>query len=328
MLTLEQLRERKNGIGGSDAAGVCGVSKYKTPVQVYLDKICEEVSQEENPIFERGNVLEPLVREYFTRSTGKSVNTTSKTIRSQTNPFMIANIDGFIPQEQALLEIKTCNYFAKEGWGECLTDQIPNDYLLQVQHYLAVTETKKAFVAVLFGDEKTFQMLMAFIKLVGVSAMLGEDLPLDIQIYKVERNEKLINGLIDIERTFWVEHVEKKVAPSWEVSADIVALFPKAIEGVKRVAEADDLAIISQLKEEERILKELIKPHEEKIEGLKCKLLLRIGEAEELVDIEGKKIASWKNMSRNLLDSSRLKAEMPDVYARFMKTSHSRRLSF
>jgi putative phage-type endonuclease len=328
MLTPEQLYKRKNHICGSDAAGLCGVSKYKTPVKVYLDKISDSIEQEENPIFERGHVLEPLVRGQFSLLTGKDVKLPKNMIIHEKNKFMAANIDGYLPAEKAIVEIKTANYFTKSEWGEAFTDNIPNDYLIQVQHYLTVSKMLKAYVVVLFGDEKMFNLLMTLVKRCGVTEVLKEALSLDVVIYEVKSHATLSQKLIDIERSFWFDHVQKRIEPKWEHSDDLIALFPQAQEGKKIVAQEDDFEVIREIQEHERVLKEITKPHEEKIELLKCKLQARIGDAEELVDFEGKKVASWKNTARSLFDAARFKAEMPNLYPQFLKTSQSRRLTF
>lgn len=328
MLTPEQLLKRKNHICGSDAAGLCGVSKYKTPVKVYLDKISDSIEQEENPIFERGHVLEPLVRGQFSLLTGKDVKLPKNMIVHEKNKFMAANIDGYLPAEKALVEIKTANYFTKGEWGEAFTDVIPNDYLIQVQHYLTVSKMLKAYVVVLFGDEKMFNLLMTLVKRCGVTEVLKEALSLDVVIYEVKSHATLSQKLIDIEKSFWFDHVQKRIEPQWESSEDLIALFPQAQSGKKIVAQADDFEVIREIHEEERVLKEITKPHEDKIELLKAKLQARIGDAEELVDFEGKKVASWKNTARSLFDSARFKAEMPNLYPQFLKTSQSRRLTF
>lgn len=38
---LEWLKTRQTGIGGSDVAAILGLSKWKTPLDVYNDKIAE-----------------------------------------------------------------------------------------------------------------------------------------------------------------------------------------------------------------------------------------------------------------------------------------------
>jgi putative phage-type endonuclease len=328
MLTPEQLLMRKSGIGGSDAAGVCGVSKWNTPIKVFLDKISDSIEQEENPVFERGHILEPLVRGMFALQTGLGVKIPKNMIRHDKNDFMLANVDGYLPEEKAIVEIKTANYFNKGDWGDCFTDEIPHDYLVQVQHYLSVCKMNKAYVAVLFGDEKMFRMLMTLVKKCGIADVLKEDLPLDVQIYEVNAHGVLSKRLVDIECQFWFDHVMTRTPPQWTDSEDLKALFPKSEDGKKIVAQEQDFEVIREIQEEERVLKEITKPHEDKIELLKCKLQARIGDAEELVDFEGKKVASWKNTVRNIFDASRFKAEMPNLYPQFLKTSQSRRLTF
>lgn len=328
MLTPEQLLKRKNHICGSDAAGVCNASKYKTPLKVYLDKTSDSIEQEESPIFERGHVLEPVVREYFALTTDKSVKIPKNMIVHEKNPFMAANIDGYIPGEKAIVEIKTSHYSQKREWGDPFTDEIPTDYLLQVQHYLTVSKMNKAYVAVLFGDEKMFNLLMTLVKRCGVMEVLKEALCLDVVIYEVKSHSNLSQKLIDIERSFWFDHVQKRIPPQWRDIEDLKTLFPNAQEGKQVVAQEEDFEVIREIQEEERVLKEITKPHEDKIELLKCKLQARIGDAEELVDFEGKRVASWKNMARSLFDTARFKAEMPNLYPQFLKTSQSRRLTF
>ena len=39
----EWLRYRKLGIGGSDAGAICGLNPYRTAIQVYQDKISDEI---------------------------------------------------------------------------------------------------------------------------------------------------------------------------------------------------------------------------------------------------------------------------------------------
>lgn len=328
MLTPEQLLMRKSGIGGSDAAGVCGVSKWKTPVQVYLDKVSDSLETITSPAMERGHVLEPLVRGQFSLLTGKDVKLPATMIKADKNPFMLANVDGYLPGEKAIVEIKTANYFTKGEWGDAFTDQIPHDYLVQVQHYLTVCNMNKAYVVVLFGDEQMFKMLMTLVKKCGVREVLTEDLPLDIVIYEVNKHEVLSRSLIDIEKSFWFDHVQKREVPAYETIDDLMALFPQAQAGKKIIAQEDDFEIIREIQEEERILKDITKPHEEKIELLKCKLQQRIGDGEDLIDDAGKKVASWKNTTRSWFDVTRFKTEMSNVYPQFLKTSQSRRLTF
>lgn len=44
----EWLKYRKQGIGGSDAGAVCGLNPYRTAMQVYQDKVSEEIEEIDN----------------------------------------------------------------------------------------------------------------------------------------------------------------------------------------------------------------------------------------------------------------------------------------
>ena len=44
----EWLRYRKLGIGGSDAGAICGLNPYRTAIQVYQDKISDEIEELDN----------------------------------------------------------------------------------------------------------------------------------------------------------------------------------------------------------------------------------------------------------------------------------------
>ena len=68
----EWLRYRKRGIGGSDAAAVCGLNPYSSPLQVYLDKTSGENGYD-NEAMRQGRDLEEYVARRFTEETGRKV---------------------------------------------------------------------------------------------------------------------------------------------------------------------------------------------------------------------------------------------------------------
>ncbi len=55
------LEHRKQGIGGSDAAVVCGISRYKSPVELWLDKTNQIPAQEAGEAAYWGTQLGSLV---------------------------------------------------------------------------------------------------------------------------------------------------------------------------------------------------------------------------------------------------------------------------
>ena len=85
---------RRTGIGGSDAAAVLGMSKWKTPYQVWREKVYGE-RQPDNGQFERGRDLESFIREKYEKETGKKVVTPSF-MRDPNYDFVVGNLDGTV----------------------------------------------------------------------------------------------------------------------------------------------------------------------------------------------------------------------------------------
>lgn len=112
MERMQWLSERRKGIGGSDVGAICGLNKYRSPIMVYLDKIDENpVTQEESEFTYWGNRMEPILIEEFERRTGKKVSRIEKILQHPEHDFMIANLDGWIEEEQAVLECKTASEY-------------------------------------------------------------------------------------------------------------------------------------------------------------------------------------------------------------------------
>jgi putative phage-type endonuclease len=122
------LRERRRGIGGSEAAAILGLSPWATPLDVYLDKIGEGEDVEETEAMYFGTILEGVVADEFSRRTGLKVRRRNALLTHPDYPWMIANIDRMVVGG-GLLECKTCNAF--NPWNGV----VPEHYQIQVQHY-------------------------------------------------------------------------------------------------------------------------------------------------------------------------------------------------
>src|SRR5690625_7660159 len=113
----EWLRERKTGIGGSDAAAVLGFSPWVSPFELYIDKTSDHVEEIDNEAIHWGNVLEDVVAEEFTRRTGIKVRRRNQIFRHKEHDWMIANIDSEVVGERALHECKTKNECKDDQWA-------------------------------------------------------------------------------------------------------------------------------------------------------------------------------------------------------------------
>ena len=144
------LEHRKQGIGGSDASVVCGINRYKSPVELWMDKTGQIPPQEAGEAAYWGTQLEPFVRAEFTKRTGIEVSQFKNLLQSEEHPFMLANLDGIceVPDYgTCIFEAKTASAYKAGEWE----DTIPDEYMCQIQHYMAVTGYTGTYIAVLIG---------------------------------------------------------------------------------------------------------------------------------------------------------------------------------
>jgi putative phage-type endonuclease len=282
------LEQRKSGIGGSDVAALCGLSPWKTPLQLYMDKIGELPPTEENEAMYWGNTLEDIVAQEFAKRTGKKVRRCNSILRSKKHSFMLANIDRDIVGEDALLEVKTSGAF--KNW-----DNVPEEYMLQIQHYMAVTGYKKAYLAVLIGGNKYKQ-------------------------FEIDRDDALIDTIILAESKFW-DNVVNRIPPDIS-SGDgelIAKMFPEANGNVITLGED-----IEQVVSDYNTISKNLKILEDQKEELSNKIKIAIGSNE--IGLLPAYQVKYSNVTKESLDTKALKSGLADIYAKYAKSTSYRML--
>lgn len=292
----EWLKERQTGIGGSDASVVLGFNPWKSPFQLYIEKTGGHIEEVDNEAIHWGNVLEDVVAQEFTRRTGKRVRRRNKMFRHPVNKFMIANIDRDVVGEKALLECKTTNAFNLDAWEG---DEIPPAYMCQLQHYMAVLDYEKAYIAVLIGGQKF--------------------------VWKeIERDDEFIELMIEHEKNFWENHVLKGVPPEIDGSKSATellnAMYPED-NGETIMLPSDEAEMLIEAIES---IKSDIKEKQALQKEYENKLKLLIGEAQ--MGVTPKYEVRHKTYERSSLDTKRLKKELPDIAKKYTRQSTYRRL--
>ena len=83
----EWLQWRKKGIGGSDAAVACGQSRYKSLVELWMDKTGQlEPKKSTSNAAYCGTLLEPLIRVEFTQRTNLQIKHQNQILRHPQYP--------------------------------------------------------------------------------------------------------------------------------------------------------------------------------------------------------------------------------------------------
>ncbi|MFJ7976503.1 YqaJ viral recombinase family protein [Peribacillus sp. NPDC096379] len=298
MSRMEWLEERTKGIDGSDAGIILGLNKYRTAFELWLEKTGQVTPQEiDNEAIYWGNEMENVVAKEFEKRTDKKVRRTNFMYSHPEYPFIKANLDRLVIGESALLECKTASAYLAKGWE---SDEIPATYLVQVQHYLGVTDKEKGYIAVLVGGNKF--------------------------IWKeVERDEELINMIIFAEKHFWEHHVLQGIPPELDGSS----AAEKYLKEKYGRAEKDKEIILPSDYKEYLSQYEKIKADEKLIKSAKTEIENKI--KAELKDAEtglvDSFLVSWKNQLQSRVDTKTLKEKFPDIYREVLKETSFRKFA-
>lgn len=294
---------RRLGLGGSEAGTILGLNKYESAWDLWSVKTgrSEPKDLSDNMAVKMGHKLEQTVAELYAETTGKQVRRSNIHHIHKDKPWLVGNLDRVVVGEKRGLECKTASSFAAKGKfgkgnqygpdGELviLCDEVPDTYLVQVQHYMAVTGLPVFDLAVLIDGR-------------------------DFRIFTVHRNEELIAEIKEQLTDFWFNNVIADIAPPGEAIAD-----PEIIKGSTVEATPDITGLIDLHKELDEAIKEL--KAEQDIVDTQIKQF--IGESEILVHA-GKQLASYKPVTTNLFVSTAFKKADPATYAQYTKPSTSR----
>lgn len=189
----EEKLARRNWIGGSDVAAILGVSPWKKPIDVFIEKKGlldgEEVNANRRFLMDLGTALEPVIAGLYERQTDKKLILPSPVQWLHKKfPLLGATPDRFREAENYGVELKSESRFS-DKFGEPGTDEIPAHYLLQVAHYMSVLDYDVWDVALLHAGT-TFS------------------------VYTVKRDKELEEAVTEQVLAWWERHIERDVPPT------------------------------------------------------------------------------------------------------------------
>lgn len=291
MSQVDWLKLRQNGIGGSDVPAILGLSKYKTPLDVYNEKTADiPIQKDETPRMRAGKKLEATIAEWWSEEYGFRVQHDNKVRFHKDVPFFLANIDRLIlstghERGTGILECKNTNGWAFKTWQD---DGLPTDFFAQVQHYFNVLGHSWGAVAVLVD---------------------GWDLK-SIDIQPDQEFIRMMTGrLID----FWKNHVEKRIPPPPSTNEEVKELYPRADAG-KIIEATQETAELVRIRME---LRNKASETTTKLEEVEARIKATMGDA-EILQYAGEKLATWKNDKPSLRFNKDLFAgENPELYKKY-----------
>tara|TARA_R110000796_G_scaffold32887_1_gene85680 strand:+ start:2155 stop:3258 length:1104 start_codon:yes stop_codon:yes gene_type:complete len=299
------LQFRKQGIGSSDAAASCGIHPYLSMLELWMIKTgrmssnINESLDGYSPLY-WGNTLEPMVAKYYQEHTGNKVRRVNAILQhpDPDKHFMLANLDYSVvgSDKIQILECKTAGEHGAKLWKH----GVPLYVTCQVQHQLAVTGKTAAHICVLLCGHEA-------------------------KIYKVERDERLIESIIEQERLFW-QYVATDTPPTPDHSESaaraLKQLYPNPKPSSKVDLRDDDGAnkLFEQLLSYRDYMQELEQRHDQ----VKHQLQTLIADNEVAVFEKG--AISWKRSKDSVgLDSKAVIKAYPELLAKFSKTRQGSR---
>ena len=304
------LENRKGSIGGSDAGAIMGcVGQWGSPLTVFLQKTGNTMAKEMSSAAKRGKILEPVIREYFKEEYPKlTIEKLPYMLYHPEYPFISANLDGIIDAGDGAeingnrieglggLEIKS----TKSGYGFG-SDEIPDGYYCQIQHYLAVTGLNWFILAAYFLEKE------------------------EMSYYVIPRDETFIAKLIEAETKFWKNNVlTGEWPPALGIDAEedmITGMFEGGMTLVLGDTEKD---LCRQYVEASAKAKEAEAEKERISSEIKAAIVKQQsgGKGEKKISaFAGKYSISWSRYMRHSIDTEAMKKA--GVYEQYSKTSES-----
>jgi putative phage-type endonuclease len=296
----EWLRIRKQGIGASDAAAAVGLSPYQSPLELWLIKTGRDAqlpkldADDDNSPLYWGHALEPIVAEHYSKRTGNKVRRVNAVLQHSDadKAWMLANLDYAVVgcSDVQILECKTAGEFGARLWR----DGVPAYVQCKVQHQLAVTGKVAADVCVLICGQ-------------------------EIRVHRIHRDDKLIERLIELERTFW-HYVETDTPPPADGSKSagraLQCLYPRDNSEVLDLSGDEAMAaVFNHMLTARNDLRVLGETESE----LKQQIQERMGSASKALFAGGD--VSWKrSKDSTALDVGAVLKENPELLDRFPLT--------
>lgn len=285
----EWLEQRKRGIGGSDVGALMGLSPWKTPLELWLEKTGrgdpEDIS--DKPYVAFGNVMEPIVGEWFkAQHPDRIVRRVNAICQSIEKPWMQASLDYEQKSESGwgVLEIKTSR--SKSDWAS----GVPIMYLCQVNFYLLVTHRTYADVAVFFRDTCEYAE------------------------YHIERDEDDIQAIADAATDFWTNYVLTDTMPE-VVGSDCGTLADMHPDPDGEYATPADFAAADELIRQYQEAADAEKEASSRKKDAQAKLCQLIGDSKGIVTDIAR--VTWSRSESKRFDAKAFQQANPDEYQKY-----------
>ena len=303
-ITPAQRVQRQKHLGSSDMPVILGISPYsQTANDIYWSKVAPLAEDDGPEHLSIGNYMEEALIQFAADELGRDVlHEEEKDLYyvAQYGPgkgLFAANLDGLMADRSAAVECKYCNAEFAQGYGDEGSDQVPDHVLVQCQHQMYCSGLDTVWVAV---------------------AKAGYCLTMNL--YRVRRDEQLIETMVEYGVQWWRDHVEAEKPPEDTPPMYVLKAIGRAPD--KSISLGPELLPVIEQYEK---AKAAGKKSEDEAEKLKAQIIHALGDAEEGLLPNGRTI-TYHQYSRANFDNKRLERERPEIATQYAGRSTYRTL--
>lgn len=298
----EWVKNRSEYIGGSDAAGIINKSRYDTPATIAAKKL-GIIVVEDNEFMERGRILEKHIIKQFEKENEIRVETPQE-MYIHDNGRDGANLDGKIPSEKVIIEVKVIGRHRKKL---ITNDQVIDEHYYQGQHYLHVTGYDRViFVYAVYEEIQVHEDETTWFDFK------------ELYLRESPRNEEIIKLMLKEYARFWT--IFKSGKPTEQIINSLIVgheaekeLLPDSLEDA--VIELPDDIIENYI-----TLSEQIKQLEENKVNLATKIKAMMEGNKKAVTSTRK--VSWVVFDKETVSVKKLAIDHPDLVEKYKYSQH------
>lgn len=294
MITVEQKELRKKHLCASDAAPALGLSPYKSPVELWLEKrgeITEDESIGDRLPVQIGNACERPILEYAIQKLGLTEASPANLMRVHDNGVLAANFDALAfdggDEEAPYMPIEAKYAERFEEWGPASDgiDGVPQQYAVQMLTQIAVIGAPKGYLAAYLPGR--FR---------------------EVRIYECVPPAGMVLALEDTLCKWWFDYVVKGARPE-QAEPCTLEVLARRIRVPGKAAEVDPGLLSVFLEQDAKA-----KRYEAEAKQSKAKLLESIGDA-EIATVGGVPVFTYaeQNGARRV-DLDLLQRDHPEIY--------------
>lgn len=256
------LKARRRGLGATDVAALFGLSPWRTPLDVWLDKVDPQPYRPSSYVQARGHALESLIARQYAEQVGAILEKPPYLLGHPDYPHVLCSLD-YLAHSRAETVAVECK--SSSHWDQWLDGDLPDQYAVQALTQAAI---------------------------IGHPVVVVADVNSRIEVRRIEPDPAWEAEAMPWLEAWWAEFVETRTPPPLHPWRDYPQLNRVWLPDPAVEVEAND-AVMGAVTAYQK-LRERAKERENTMTGLKTQIRAHMRSATRLTHHEhvGREVAS------------------------------------